>query len=87
MYLFNSVSLSLLGGLLPSLLWLWFWLKEDRLHPEPKLRVATVFLVGMVSVFIVLPIEKFIFEFNFLSISIMTVMLWASVEEIIKYIT
>jgi len=86
MYLFNSVSLSLLGGVLPSLLWLWFWLKEDRLHPEPKLRVVTVFLVGMVSVLIVLPIEKFIFEFNFLSISIMTVMLWASVEEIIKYI-
>ncbi len=83
---FNTIFLSLLGGVLPALLWLWFWLKEDRLHPEPKIRVIAVFLVGMVSVFIVLPIEKFIFSATLSGISMVTVLLWAGTEEIAKYI-
>ncbi len=83
---FSTISLSLLGGVLPALVWLWFWLKEDKLHPEPKMRILTVFLVSMLSVFIVLPIEKFIFSATFSSISIITILLWASVEEITKYV-
>lgn len=83
---FNTIFLSLLGGVLPALLWLWFWLKEDRLHPEPKVRIMIAFLSGMAVVFLVLPFEKFIFSF-FPSISLVTVLLWASTEEIIKYIT
>lgn len=83
---FNTIFLSLLGGILPALLWLWFWLKEDRLHPEPKIRIMISFLSGMAIVFLVLPLEKFVFLI-FPSISIVTVLLWASVEEIVKYIT
>ena len=82
---FNTVALSLAGGVLPALLWLWFWLKEDRLHPEPKVRIMVVFLTGMATVFLVLPLEKFAFSI-FSSISIITVLLWAGIEEIIKYI-
>lgn len=82
---FNTIFLSLLGGVLPALLWLWFWLKEDHLHPEPKVRIMAVFLVGMAVVFFVLPLEKFIFSI-FSSISITTVLLWAGVEEIVKYV-
>lgn len=83
----NTISLSLFGGVLPALLWLWFWLKEDRLHPEPKARVAAVFLAGMVSVLFVLPVEKFIFTSIFSTISITTVILWAGTEEIFKYLS
>ena len=43
------------------------------------------FLSGMAVVFLVLPLEKFIFT-TFPSISIITVILWASVEEIFKYV-
>jgi len=81
----NTIFLSLLGGILPALLWLWFWLKEDRLHPEPKLRLTIVFITGMVSVFLVLPVEKYIYSFTFSSISILTILLWAATEEIFKY--
>lgn len=83
---FNTIFLSLMGGVMPALLWLWFWLKEDRLHPEPKARIMLVFLAGMVSVFFVLPLEKFIFTAIFSSISIATVILWAGTEELFKYI-
>lgn len=84
---FNTIFLSLLGGILPALLWLWFWLKEDKLHPEPKSRVLVVFLGGMASVFIVLPLEKFVFTASLSSISVLTIFLWAGIEEISKYAT
>jgi protease PrsW len=87
----STIPLSLIGGVLPVLLWLWFWLKEDRLHPEPKSKIALLFLVSMVSVFIVLPIEKIIYSLvsnnSISNISFVTLLLWASVEEIIKYLS
>ena len=81
----NSIFLSLLGGVLPALLWLWFWLKEDGLHPEPKKRIALIFLVGMCAVLLVLPIEKYIFSLT-AGISLITIVLWAAAEELLKYI-
>lgn len=84
---FNTIFLSLLGGVLPALLWLWFWLKEDRLHPEPKIRIVMTFICGMASVFIVLPLEKFVFTVSLSSISVLTIFLWAAIEEISKYAT
>jgi RsiW-degrading membrane proteinase PrsW (M82 family) len=83
---FNTILISLLGGVLPALLWLWFWLREDKLHPEPKGRIVVVFIAGMASVFLVLPLEKFIFTATLSDISIITILLWASIEEISKFI-
>jgi RsiW-degrading membrane proteinase PrsW (M82 family) len=82
---FNTILFSLLGGILPAILWLWFWLREDRLHPEPKTRIALVFLVGMVSVFLALWLESYIFTATLSGLSLITVVLWAGIEEIIKY--
>lgn len=82
----NTIFLSLLGGVLPALIWLWFWLKEDRLHPEPKARVVMVFMAGMVSVFIVLPLERLVFTATLSGLSIITILLWAAIEEISKYV-
>jgi len=48
-----------LGGLLPALLWLWFFLREDAKHPEPKWLILAAFLSGMLAVIIVLPIEVY----------------------------
>lgn len=36
----------MLGGFLPSLLWLHFYLRKD-IHPEPKRRLIETFLLGM----------------------------------------
>src|SRR3989339_1935003 len=76
--------LAFLGGIIPSLLWLWFWLKEDEEHPEPGGLLAIVFIVGMVAVAVVLPIQKFI-QAHISSYEGQLV-LWASVEEILKYL-
>lgn len=81
---FKVAIISLLGGLLPALLWLWFWLREDETKPEPKGILVLTFIIGMLSVFIVLPIEKF-FDTFITNQNVLTI-IWAGVEEIIKYI-
>lgn len=82
----NTLLLSTLGGVIPALVWLWFWLKEDGLHPEPKSRIMLVFLLGMASVLLVLPIEKFVYSKIPGGITFTTIALWAGIEEMFKYI-
>lgn len=56
----NSFAIQLLyaflGGLLPALIWLWFWLRED-LHPEPKRLLMKAFAAGAVAIPFVLLAE------------------------------
>ncbi len=81
-----TIILSLIGGILPALLWLWFWRKEDVLHPEPRRKVALVFLGGMLSVLLVLPVEKIIYSYTGNNLSASTITLWALAEELFKFI-
>src|SRR3989344_4723949 len=55
--------IAFLGGLLPSLLWLGFWLLEDRCEPEPKKYLFITFLAGMIAVVAVLPVERFVMQY------------------------
>lgn len=75
--------LAFILGLIPALVWLWFWLKEDR-HPEPAKMVTLAFVGGMLSVLAVLPLQKIVYSYakddQFLSFA-----LWASIEEIFKF--
>lgn len=80
----KTLTLAFLGGIIPSLLWLWFWLREDDKNPEPKGVLTIVFIMGMLAVMAVLPIQKFI-KTHIASTQI-EIILWASAEEIIKYI-
>lgn len=41
---------ALLGGLLPALVWMAFWMREDREHPEPRRIVVTTFLLGCAAI-------------------------------------
>jgi len=78
------LGLALLGGIAPALLWLWFWLKEDNQKPEPKGLLAVLFLIGMVLVILVIPVQKFIQ--NNITSSEWQIIGWASIEELIKYL-
>jgi len=57
MALFPTVLYAFLGGLLPALLWLWFFLKEDSRRPEPKWLIVAAFMAGMLAVLLALPSE------------------------------
>ena len=69
-------------GIIPALFWLWFWLKEDP-HHEPWRRLTICFLLGMSVVFITLPLQKMIQ--SFISNTSILFFIWASIEEILKF--
>lgn len=76
---------ALLGGILPAVFWLWFWIKEDRLHPEPRALVMLAFAAGMAATVCAYPIEKFIAA-NANSGDFQLLLLWAITEETLKFI-
>ena len=78
------LAVAFVSGIIPSLLWLWFWLKEDQKNPEPKGLLAAVFIMGIIAVVFVLPIQKFIQAHVGSQVS--QIVLWASAEEIMKYL-
>ena len=77
-------AIALAGGIIPSLAWLWFWLKEDQKKPEPKGVLVICFVLGMIAVILVLPIQKFIQ--GMVSSNELQIIGWAGAEEIIKYL-
>ncbi len=78
----TAFVVSFLGGFIPALFWLWFWLREDRAQPEPKLLIASSFIAGMAVVAVVLPLQKYALgEFTDASL----VFTWVVIEEVLKY--
>ena len=80
----NTLLLSLFFGIIPSFLWLLFWLREDKEDPEPRGLIFLTFLSGMLAVILVLPIQRFInnifYDENTLLI------LWVASEEFLKLV-
>lgn len=79
----NSIIYSLLIGLIPSLIWLFFWLKEDT-HAEPRGMIISTFIAGIITVIFAALIEKLIAT-NVTDPSLLYT-LWAGTEEILKFI-
>ncbi len=75
-------AIAFLAGLIPALFWLWFWLREDRAHPEPKILIGTSFVAGMLIVPLVLPLQQFAME-RFVGDNLIFV--WVIIEEVLKY--
>jgi RsiW-degrading membrane proteinase PrsW (M82 family) len=76
------VAVAFTAGLLPALFWLWFWLREDSYHPEPKTLITSAFITGMLIVPPVLYLEK---EAMALYTDTSLVVVWVMIEEILKY--
>lgn len=75
---------ALLFGAIPSILWLFFWLQEDKENPEPRGLIAGTFIAGMLGVLLVLPVQKFLMTLMPQGQNL--VILWAAAEEIIKFL-
>lgn len=76
--------LAFLGGIIPSLIWLYFWLKQEETRPEPKGVLTAVFILGMLAVFLVIPMQEFLQKY--ISSEVWKLVAWASVEELMKYL-
>ncbi len=74
-------AIAFLGGLIPALFWLWFWLREDE-HPEPFILIALAFIGGMMVVPLALPLQKIAIE-SYDNDTLIFV--WVVIEETLKY--
>ena len=77
--------LAFLGGVTPALLWLWFWLKEDKLHPEPRGLLILSFMVGMLATALAFPIEYFVVQ-HVPHNNLTLLSFWAVIEETLKFV-
>jgi RsiW-degrading membrane proteinase PrsW (M82 family) len=79
---FQTLLYAFIGGLLPALLWLWFFLREDRAHPEPRSIIVIAFTAGMLSVLAVIPAERAVMAY---ASGTTLIILWSAIEEVFKY--
>jgi RsiW-degrading membrane proteinase PrsW (M82 family) len=93
----TSLLFAFAGGILPALIWLYFWLKEDSAHPEHNKLIILTFVMGMISVPFALVFQlitnhfllanqniEYVFISNFV-LGISTIVIWAFAEELVKY--
>jgi len=100
MRLFNTITISFIIGFIPVLLWLWYWLREDRTHPEPRILIFLTFVFGGLAVplagalqwFIAILIAGYgdidirsIFHTSYVY-AIVILILGATCEEVLKYL-
>src|SRR3989344_9221560 len=79
----SSYALAFAAGLVPALLWLLFWMREDRKHPEPLRLLILTFLLGMFSVLIALKLESIVF--TNVNGDLARLIWWAAIEEVVKF--
>lgn len=77
------VIYALLGGIIPAIFWLNFWLKEDN-HSEPRHVILGTFLSGMAIVLVAIPLEH-IASLYLPNYSFYTLLAWSFIEEMVKF--
>lgn len=84
----NPIIYSLLGGIFPALVWLIFWLREDRKNPEPRLYLFTTFILGMLGVLVItigaLAFEEEVGEL-LNNLTLPAIVALATLEEVLKF--
>lgn len=80
----TTLGYAFFGGLLPPFIWLYFLLKEDASHPEPKKLIALAFVAGMAAVVPALFLEQYAKDTLVGTPSVITA--WALIEEVLKYV-
>jgi len=76
-YLISTLTLAVL----PSLVWLFFYLKEDS-HPEPKYWLLITFVIGIALAPLVIFLEMFLNKWNS---SVLIFIIAPLIEEVAKY--
>jgi RsiW-degrading membrane proteinase PrsW (M82 family) len=98
MPLTQTLIYAFLGGILPAILWLTYWLREDKQRPEPIGMIAMTFFAGAVTVPVAFVAQTFLSElllggvsletlfFTQYTAAISVIIVWAAIEEVLKYV-
>lgn len=79
----NALFVILVTGIIPAILWLVFWLREDRLQPEPRGLLILTFLAGAMSVFLIIPLEGLVKASGVIGTE--RIFIYAAIEELVKF--
>jgi RsiW-degrading membrane proteinase PrsW (M82 family) len=79
----TTIMFAVLGGALPTFLWLWFWLSRDD-QAEPGFVLTLAFIAGALSVLALFPLRKF--ADGLMLNPNETIILYAALEEISKFV-
>jgi len=86
LFTLETFAYALIGGILPAVFWLWFWMHEANDHKEPKEIIFMSFVIGMCGVFIVYPLQKLsVSLFNLQEGNLSSIYIWAVIEEAVKF--
>lgn len=80
----SQLMFAIVTGLGPSLIWLYFWLRRDRKHPEPFGMLFLCFILGASMVFIAGVAQKGIKDM--LTNEQVRIVVWAGIEELLKFL-
>jgi RsiW-degrading membrane proteinase PrsW (M82 family) len=80
---FKTIVYAILGGVVPAVFWLWFWLREEDGHkPEPIGFIVMTFFLGALSVIVAIGLEKF--AQSIFADKNLQIVVWAGIEEFVK---
>ncbi|MFA6339189.1 MAG: PrsW family glutamic-type intramembrane protease [Candidatus Paceibacterota bacterium] len=79
----ETFLLAFIGGFLPAIIWLLFWLREDH-NPEPSKRIRITFIFGMFAVIVAIPLELYTVSLFKTTGNYIYIFL-AIIEEAVKY--
>lgn len=80
----QSFLYALLGGMVPTFLWLWFWLNEESEHKKPFGLIILTFIAGALGVLLLLPLKPVV---EILHLDPKTLLVfYAGIEEVIKVV-
>lgn len=80
----TTVIASFIGGILPTILWLEFWLRQE-IHQEPRRIIVGTFILGMFSVVLAGVFESAVSRI-ILQYTTLSFLIWAIIEEVLKYL-
>lgn len=74
---------AVIAGIVPSLIWLFFWTREDKDQPEPRSLLTGCFIGGVFAVLLAIPLEQL--AVGFAGSASIKYSLWAIIEEVLKF--
>ena len=83
----NIYIYAVIGGFIPPMFWLMFWLREDRSNPEPSRVIIGSFLFGALSAIFAIPFQGLFAALFPTALLITSILIFAFIEEFVKYMS
>lgn len=77
------ILIAIATGVVPTLVWLYFWISEDRFQPEPRGLLALTFFAGAMATLLLAPLDQVVINMGIEGNA--KIFTFAALEEIVKF--